>query len=118
MSWSDALKGVIGDAVSDAVGQLAQDALPDLMKNVLGAQGLGEILSKLQAGGLSDIVASWLNDAVPSLPVSAEQIKSALGEQYVQDIAKSLGLPIDSVLGGLAQHLPAVAASLHGGQSA
>ena len=48
MSWSDAIK----DAVGNLVGEAEQSALPDLVKKVLGNEGLQSILAKLQDAGL------------------------------------------------------------------
>ena len=54
MSWSDAIK----DAVGNLVGEAEQAALPDLVKKVLGNEGLQSILAKLQNAGLQAQVSS------------------------------------------------------------
>jgi uncharacterized protein YidB (DUF937 family) len=78
---------------------------------VLGTEGLQAMLGKLQAAGLGTQVASWLDKNKDNLPITAEQLRSALGDEHVQQIAKSLGIPIDTVLAALAEHLPQVASS-------
>jgi uncharacterized protein YidB (DUF937 family) len=105
MGWSDALKGVVGNMV----GQAEQAALPDLMKSVLGTEGLQAILAKLQSAGFADQVQSWFDKNKDNLPITAEQIKTALGDEHVQQIAKSLGIPVDAIVGALAEKLPEIA---------
>jgi uncharacterized protein YidB (DUF937 family) len=104
MGWSDALKGVVGDIV----GQAEQAALPDLMKSVLGTEGLQAILAKLQSAGFADQVQSWFDKNRNNLPITAEQIKEALGDEHVQQIAKSLGIPVDAIVAALAEKLPEI----------
>lgn len=102
MSLSDVLKGAVGNAL----GQAEQAALPDLMKNVLGTEGLQTILAKLKDAGFDAQVGSWLDQNKGNLPISVDQIRAALGDEHVQQIAKSLGIPIDTILAGLADKLP------------
>jgi uncharacterized protein YidB (DUF937 family) len=104
MSLSDVLKGAVGNAL----GQAEQAALPDLMKNVLGTEGLQTILAKLKDAGFDQQVGSWLSQNKDNLPISADQIRGALGDEHVQQIAKSLGIPIDTILAGLADKLPEI----------
>lgn len=105
MSWSDALKGAMGNIV----GEAEQSALPTLLKSLLGAEGLQTILAKLKEAGLGDQVASWIDKNRDSLPISPDQIRAALGDEHVQQLAKSLGIPIDDVLAALSDKLPEVA---------
>jgi uncharacterized protein YidB (DUF937 family) len=43
------------------------------------------------------------------LPISEEQLRAALGDEHVQQLAKSLGIPVDQVLPALVAHLPQAA---------
>ncbi len=104
MSWSDALKGAVGDFL----GKAEQGALPELLKSVLGSEGLKTILAKLQSAGFADQVQSWLDKNRNNLPITADQIKAALGDEHVQQIAKSLGIPVDTILATLAANLPEI----------
>jgi uncharacterized protein YidB (DUF937 family) len=54
-------------------------------------------------------VQSWFDKNKDSLPITPEQIKTALGDEHVQQIAKSLGIPVDAILAALAKELPQVA---------
>jgi uncharacterized protein YidB (DUF937 family) len=97
------------------------DSLTDGLKNVLGQSGeqgliaavlaktdlgsLKGIAEKLQEGGLGEQVKSWLGNG-SNLPVTGEQIRGALGNEHVQQIARQLGLPVDAALKLMADHLP------------
>lgn len=103
MSLFDTIQG----ALSGLIAKEAPEGIPALLSNALAqGGGLQGILAKLQAGGLGDQVNSWVS-AGANLPISAEQIQSALGDQHVQQIASSLGIPTDGILAFLSQHLPA-----------
>jgi uncharacterized protein YidB (DUF937 family) len=99
-SIEGSLKGVLGEAEAAAV--------PALISAVLAKTNLGDLnglVAKLQQGGLNDQVRSWLGDG-KNLPISADQLRAALGNPQVQELAKHFGLPMDQVLQLLAQHLP------------
>jgi uncharacterized protein YidB (DUF937 family) len=98
MSLSDAVKGLVDEA--------EQVALPHLINRLMGAEGLQTILAKLQEAGFAAQVSSWLDKNKDNLPITPEQLRAALGDQHVQRIAKSFGIPIDAVLDALAKYLP------------
>ncbi len=77
------------------------------------AGGLQDTLETLAANGLSEHVSSWLSNN-PNIPVSADQIRDALGSEQVQNMANATGLPIADFLQHLAQHLPQAAAEAAG----
>ena len=64
------------------------------------------IVDQLQQGGLGDQVKSWLSNG-PNMTVTPDQIKSALGNDQVQQLAQHFGIPVDAALKLLADHLPA-----------
>jgi uncharacterized protein YidB (DUF937 family) len=106
MGLFDSLSG----AVTGALGQAEAAAMPALISTVLAKTDMGNmqgLLDKLQQSGLGPQVSSWLSDG-KNLPVSADQLRSALGNSQIQQLATSFGLPIDKVLTTLAEHLPAV----------
>ena len=55
--------------------------------------------------GLGEQVSSWIGNG-QNLPVSAEQIQSALGSGVVSSLAGKLGLDASQASGMLAQVLP------------
>ena len=90
------------------VGQVEQAAMPALIQAVLAKTNLGDlsgIVSKLQQGGLATQVQSWLGNGA-NMSVTADQLRAALGNEQVKQIAQHLGLPIDQALSMLSQHLP------------
>jgi len=98
----------LGGALSGVLGQVEAAAVPALLSGVLAKTNLGDlggIVSQLQQGGLGTQVSSWLGNGT-NLPVTPDQLKSALGNEQVQQIAQHLGLPIDKALALLSQHLP------------
>ena len=98
----------LGGALKGVLGQVEADAVPALISAVLGKTNLGDLqglVNKLQQGGLSDQVQSWLGNGA-NLPVTVDELRAALGNEQVQQIARELGLPIDGALKLLAEYLP------------
>ena len=98
----------IGGALKGMLGQDAGAAIPGLITAALAKSDLGNlngIVAQLQQGGLGNQVASWLGSGA-NLPVSADQLRSALGNQQVRELAGHLGLPVDQALNVLSAHLP------------
>lgn len=106
---SDIFGSILGSALRGLAGQSGQaGGLPNILSQVLGRTDLGSIgglLQQLQQTGLGPQVASWLGSG-QNLPVSIDQLKNALGDHHLQQLATQFGLPIDQLLGQLSQHLP------------
>lgn len=88
---------------------LTQGAGPGLINSVLAKSNFGDLqglINQLQAGGLGEQVQSWLSNN-PNMPVSADQLRGALDNQQVRQLAERFGLPVDATLELLAKHLPA-----------
>jgi uncharacterized protein YidB (DUF937 family) len=99
---------IIAGAVRGALGEAEQSALPGVLGRLLGQTSLGSLgglLQQLQQGGLGGQVASWLGNGA-NLPVSADQLRAALGNEQLQQMARQAGLPVDQLLAMLSQHLP------------
>jgi uncharacterized protein YidB (DUF937 family) len=99
---------IIGGALRGALGNAEQSALPGLLGQLLGQTNLGSIgglLQQLQQGGLSDQVSSWLSNG-RNMAVSPDQLRAALGDEHVQQMAQQAGIPIDKLLAMLSQQLP------------
>jgi uncharacterized protein YidB (DUF937 family) len=98
----------IGGALKGMLGQEAAAAMPALISGALAKTDLGNlggIVTQLQQGGLGNQVASWLGSGT-NMPVSAEQLRGALGNEQVRELAGHLGLPVDAALNVLSAHLP------------
>jgi uncharacterized protein YidB (DUF937 family) len=100
--------GLFDQIIGGALGNAEQSALPGLLGQLLGQTNLGSIgglLQQLQQGGLSDQVNSWLSNG-RNLAVSPDQLRAALGDEHVQQMAQQAGIPIDKLLAMLSQQLP------------
>jgi uncharacterized protein YidB (DUF937 family) len=98
----------LGGALKDVLGQAEAGALPSLVSELLAKTDLGSlqgIVNKLQESGLGNQVQSWLANGA-NLPVTADQLRAALGSEQVRQIAQQLGLPLDAAMKLLAEHLP------------
>jgi uncharacterized protein YidB (DUF937 family) len=100
---------LISGALSSALSQGDSSQMGGLLGQLLGKTDLGSLgglLAQLQQGGLGSQVSSWLSNG-HNLPTSPDQLKAALGNEQLQQMARSAGLPVDALLAMLAQHLPA-----------
>ena len=100
----------LSGAVKGLAGQLETAALPALLSAALAKTDLKDmqgLLDKLQQSGLGPQVSSWLGDG-KNLPITADQLKAALGNEQIQQIAANFGLPMDKILATVAEHLPAI----------
>jgi uncharacterized protein YidB (DUF937 family) len=81
--------------------------LAGLFGDLLGndSAGLKSLTEKFNSAGLQETVASWIGKG-KNLPISADQIKSALGSEQMTQLAQKIGLPTDTVANLLAKHLP------------
>jgi uncharacterized protein YidB (DUF937 family) len=95
MSW---LKGIIGGAI----GAEALSLVKDYFDKHGGVDG---VVAELEKTGYGQQVKSWIGTG-SNLPISADEIKKALGSEKLKDIAASTGIPVDKAAEYLAQHLP------------
>lgn len=112
------LDGLIGQVIGKALGggQAAAGGQPGRTGNpmldlVMGMMtnpqsgGLQGLLGNLSQAGLGDAVKSWVGTGA-NIPVSGDQIQSALGSEQIAAIAQKFGLKPEDVAGQLAQILP------------
>ncbi len=105
------LEGVLGEILKGALGGNAPQQpqqLPDIFGQVLKNTDLGSIgglLKQLQEGGLERQIGSWLGNG-QNLPVTPAQIRDALGNDQIRQIAQQMGIPVDDVLKLLTQFFP------------
>lgn len=106
------LEGILGEVLKGALngnlGQQQQQQLPDVFGEVLKNTDLGSIgglLKQLQEGGLERQIGSWLGNG-QNLPVTPAQIRDALGNDTIMQIARQFGLPVDDVLKLFTQFFP------------
>ena len=101
-----ALTGSGQGGAGAAGGALLMQVLGGLLSGQgSGGSGLGGLLQQLQQGGLGEAVQSWVSSG-HNLPISAEQLHTALGGDQVSAMAQQAGLSQDDLMGKLAQMLP------------
>jgi len=104
MGLLDGLAGqVLGQMAGGGRGQGNQ--LMQLALGLIQSGGLSQLLAKFQQAGLADQAASWVGTG-QNMPISADQMKAALGSGTIADIAGQLGMSQDQAAGGLASMLP------------
>ena len=72
-----------------------------------GVGGLGGLIDQFRRNGLEDAINSWIGTG-PNQPVSANQLRRALGQDAVEDLSQQTGLPHDDLLTQLSHVLPGV----------
>jgi len=72
-----------------------------------GSGGLGSVLGKLQANGLSSQVDSWVGTG-ENEPVDPAAIEAAIGPDAIEKLAQESGLSPEEVSTGLSEALPQV----------
>jgi len=96
------------DKLGGVLGEVTAAAAPALIGAALAKTNMGDLqgmVDKLKQGGLGAQVQSWLGKGA-NMPVTAEQLKAALGDEHVQQLAARFGVPVDKVLELLSEHLP------------
>ena len=99
----------LGGALKGVLGQVETAAGPALISAVLAKTNFGNLqglVNQLQQRGLGPQVQSWLGNG-SNISITPDQLRAALGNDQVRQLAAHFGLPVDQVLNMLAQHLPA-----------
>lgn len=106
------LDGIAGQVLGSMLGGGAQGGqgagqLIQLVLNMIQNQpgGLGGLLQQFQRAGLGQQADSWVSTG-DNLPISGDQIGSALGPDVLSGIASQLGLSQGQASGALAGVLP------------
>ncbi len=87
------------------------DSLTSALSNLTGGNNsnggfdIGDILNKMNGGGLGDVAKSWLGDG-QNAPISNENVTEIFGRDKLSDFANQLGLSEDEAVGGLQDALP------------
>ncbi len=69
--------------------------------------GLSGLAQMFKDKGLGDVISSWISTG-KNLPVSADQIKQALGSDQIQQISEKAGVSQEEASKGLAGLLPEI----------
>ncbi len=90
---------------SNPLLQMALQMLSNHGNGAGGSGGLGGLISAFQNAGMGEQLKSWIGTG-ENMPISADQLSSALGSDKIRDIATQLGMSPGAVSGGLADLLP------------
>ena len=85
IDWAGIINGAIGEL------EKHPELISQGLQKIGGLQG---VLDKLHQAGLDKQVASWLSSG-KNMPVTPDQLRNALNDKQLQQIARSMGLPVD-----------------------
>ena len=91
------------DSILGAAGGAAGGAIGDLLKSHEG--GLGGLVAAFEKNGFGEIASSWIAKG-DNLPISAEQIRSALGAGPIAAIAGKMGVTPEVAAAEVSKLLP------------
>lgn len=105
------LDSVLNSALSPIAGGNGQNQALQLVTQLIEQNGsVGQLLQRLQQGGLGDILQSWIGQG-GNQSVSGKQLESALGGDLEQ-AARQIGLDNHHAGDLLSQYLPQIIDSL------
>lgn len=104
MDIMNTIKSALGGGTEDKGG----DILSTVM-NLVGGQGggLNGLINQFTSKGLGDVIGSWVGTG-KNMPISGDQLKGALGEDTIKNIASKLGMDANAVTSQLSNLLPDV----------
>jgi len=102
--------------LADKLGDKAGGVMDALSGITGGNLDMGSLMGKLKDGGLGSQVDSWTGDGANE-PVSAEQLKSALGDEQMAVASEKMGVDADTAAQQLSEALPDLADKFSGGGS-
>jgi uncharacterized protein YidB (DUF937 family) len=104
----------LGDLFGGLSGQQSGSAggIADAFGSLVGGEGgLQGLVGQLTAGGLGDQVGSWVGVG-PNKDVNPQQLRGALGDETVSNLAAKSGMSVEQLLPLLAAALPAIVDAL------
>lgn len=107
MSMLDQIAGSLLNSVTGG-GQGTQNPLLGAVMGLIEQNGgLGGLISRFQSSGLGEHAASWVGTGT-NVPVSADQLRAALGGDTISQISNQLGIDPSQASDSLANLLPQV----------
>jgi uncharacterized protein YidB (DUF937 family) len=107
MGLLDSVMGALGGAGGNGGNNAMLDVVMQMLSNKGQSGGLAGLVQAFQQQGLGEQMNSWISTG-QNLPISPEQIKAALGNGQLGQIAGQLGMNESQAAGGLADLLPQV----------
>jgi uncharacterized protein YidB (DUF937 family) len=86
-------------------GKQGQGQLIQGLIGMLGSGGLGSLLGKFQSAGMGDKAQSWVSGQ-DKQPLSGQEVRQALGNQEVDQLAQKSGMSSDDAADSLAGIIP------------
>ena len=120
MALMDSLLNAAMSAIGNQNGEGSRQnaALGMLMELVQQSGGIGNLMAKLQQGGLGDALNSWISTQSSNQSVSGSDLQQALGGNAIEQVAAKFGLDGQQASDLLAQYLPnLVDSATPGGQA-
>jgi uncharacterized protein YidB (DUF937 family) len=68
-----------------------------------GSEGMAGMMEHLAANGCAEHVAAWTSGG--NMPISPDQLQSALGSDQAQQMASAAGQPVEDFLKDFSDHL-------------
>jgi uncharacterized protein YidB (DUF937 family) len=98
---------ILGGVIGQFGGGQQRNALLDLAANVIQGhpEGLAGLVQQFTSAGFGREAGSWVSTG-SNLPISADQLTQALGQENVQALGQKLGISKESASAGLAALLP------------
>ncbi len=100
------------EGLAKSLKDLLPDAADGLVDKAMGAindpasGGLAGLVEKFRASGMGETVNSWIAAGTANLPITADQVRKALGNEHVTALANKLGIDPASAAEKLAALLP------------
>jgi uncharacterized protein YidB (DUF937 family) len=110
MGLFDELMGEVAGAAGGPAAGGDHAAMTQALLGMLGEQGSGgleSLVSGFHAGGLGDLMSSWVGTG-PNQPATGAQIEQGLGGGVLDQLAQRAGLSKQAALSVLAVVLPLV----------
>jgi uncharacterized protein YidB (DUF937 family) len=82
-------------------------AQPATAEQQSSSGGLDVLLNQFKQSGLGDIINSWIGTG-QNQPISPTQLREAIGQKTVNDLARQTGAPQEDLLSQLSKYLPGV----------
>ena len=100
---------IFGGSSGGETGPVAEQVMSALQQHGVG--DVSGLVSQLEQSGLGAHVTSWVGEG-QNLPITTDQVESALGAPAIASIAAKLGIDPGTASQMLSQHLPAIVSHL------
>jgi len=108
MGLFDDVVGKLGGMLGGGEGE-GQGLLGGVMDLLTGGEGggLSGLVQSFKDKGMGEIISSWISTG-QNLPINADQIKEALGNETIQNLAAKAGISPDELSAKLSEYLPGI----------